>query len=247
MTDIASLWRDGDLAALRTTLAEKVRSQPAVAAHRLALADVMIVQGDLDAADKQLDIAAGQEPERAVLVALTRQLVRAAVARVECFEQRRPPELVAEADGAIAAALARLAGMPGEEEGPLAGTIDGKPFDGLRDGDDRTAGVLEVLTTTGKYVWVSLAQIVALTVDKPERPRDLVWRKAELEVRGGPTGVVYLPAIYHAGEMTDAQRLGRETDWIDQDREVWGRGLRTFLVGDEAVVLGEFESLAVVG
>jgi type VI secretion system protein ImpE len=92
---------------------------------------------------------------------------------------------------------------------------------------------------------VSLALVAGLQVHSPERVRDLVWRRAELEVRGGPTGVVYLPALYPTPPATDAQALGRETDWVEADGAVHGVGLRTFLVGDEAAALGDFTELRV--
>ena len=246
MSDPATLLREGDLDGLRTWFAGKVRAEPARAAHRVGLADILIVQGDLERADSQLDLAAAQDTSLALPIALTRQLIRAATARNETWTQRRPPELVTEADAGIAAALARLAGVGHDAlEAELSGTVDGRAFTGLRDADDRMAEVLEVLTSTGKYVWVSLAQVTSLKLANPERPRDLVWRRAELEVRGGPSGVVYLPAVYPAVTMSDAQRLGRETDWVEQGAETLGLGLRTFLVGDDALAIGEFGDLAV--
>lgn len=250
MSDPATLLREGDLAALRALFAGRVRAEPSVARHRLDFADSLILLGELERADAQLDLASGQDPTLAVPTALTRQLIRAAVARAETWEQRRPPELVAEADDGIAAALARLAGVevPSEPR-ELAGTLDGHAFAGLRDADDRTAEVLEVMTSTGKYVWVSLAQVASLSVQPPVRARDLLWRPAELEVRGGPTGIVYLPAVYPpqpgSPAPSDAQRLGRETDWVEEGDRVVGVGLRTFLAGDDAVALGEFGELKV--
>ena len=248
MTEADDLLRAGDLGALRALYATRARAEPARAAHRLALAEVLILQGELERADAQLDIAAGQDDALALPVALTRQLIRAAAARDDCFTRRRPPEQVAEPDAGLVAALARLAGAevlrdlgPGE----LRGTLDDRAFEGIRDADDRTAEVLEVLTTTGKYVWVSLARVASVVVHPPERPRDIVWRRAELDVRDGPSGIVYLPAIYHAADMTDAQRLGRETDWVEEGDLVRGVGLRTFLAGDEAVAFGEFGAMAV--
>lgn len=253
MTDPTSLLRTGDLTALRQLFAGRVRAEPGRAAHRLDLADILIVQGELERADGHLELAQQQDTSLALPVALTRQLIRAATARAETFDQRRPPELVAEPDAAIEAALARLAGVAGAADPvPVAATIDGQAVDGFLDADDRTADVLEVLTSTGKYVWVPFGQIASLRLSPPERLRDLVWRPAELEVRGGPTGVVYLPAIYHhpvqggGGEaLTDAHRLGRATDWIEDGDRAIGVGLRTFLVGDDALALGEFDELAV--
>lgn len=249
IVDISSLLREGRLAEAREAMAARVRANPANPAHRLDLAELLIVLGEYDKADNHADLASTQDPSRGVSVALARQLIRAAIWRRETFEQRRPPELVTEPDVAIAAALARLAGVE-EHEGPateLSGTIDGAAFIGLRDLDDRTSGVLEVLTSTGKYIWVQLSAIVALRPMKPERLRDLVWRPAELEVAEGPSGVVYLPSTYHApaAELTDDLRLGRATEWVEGDEGTHGLGLRCWLVGDELKALGDFAELTV--
>ena len=105
----------------------------------------------------------------------------------------------------------------------------------MRDLDDRTADVLELLTPTGKYVWAPWSQVVSLTLRPLERPRERVWRPAELELRGAPSGVVYLPMIYPAPAeaMTDALRLGRETEWVDRAGLTCGLGQRCLLVGEE--------------
>ena len=77
------------------------------------------------------------------------------------------------------------------------------------------------------------------------RARDLIWRPARLEVRDGPAGDVYLPAIYvpdasHAADTEDALRLGRRTEWREAPgAPVRGLGQRTFLVGDDDVPIHE--------
>jgi type VI secretion system protein ImpE len=247
MTDTASLLATADLTGLRQVFAARVREEPWQARHRLDLADILIVQGELERADGHLALASEQDTALALPVALTRQLLRAATARVETFEQRRVPDPVAEPDAVLAAALARLAGVEdAPAPSPVAATVDGGFVTAFLDLDDRTADVLELLTSTGKYVWVPFSQIAALKVRRPERLRDIVWRPAELEVRGGPTGVVYLPAIYHGGEgATDAHRLGRATDWIEDGDRATGIGLRSFLVDDDAIALGDFAELGV--
>ena len=110
-------------------------------------------------------------------------------------------------------------------------------FDDLRDADDLLAGSFEVLTTTGKYFWIPTERVQTLEFHPPKRPRDLLWRRASMSVADGPDGEVYLPAIYAADDaMTDALRLGRETDWREAEGgPVRGVGQRLFIVGEDAL------------
>ncbi len=113
-------------------------------------------------------------------------------------------------------------------------TIDGTVHADFRDADDLCAGVMEVLTTTGKYFWIPIARIAAIDFHPPRRPRDLAWRRASMSVADGPDGDVYVPAIY-AGSHADAAdpvRLGRETTWTET-APVRGSGQRIFLAGEE--------------
>lgn len=259
MTSARDLIRSGDLTAARATLVEAVKRAPADAAARYALAEVLILQGDWERADTHLDMASTQDPTLGTLVALLRQLVRAAVHREEVFTAGRSPDLVTEPTPVIETALRiLLEARTGEGAGALreaadeaapalTGTCDGVAFEGVRDLDDRTADVLELLTSTGKYVWAPWSQVVSLQLRPLERSRDRVWRAAELELRGGPSGVVYLPMIYPAPAqaMSDALRLGRETAWEDRAGLTCGLGQRCLLVGEEMVVLSGIGELAV--
>lgn len=245
--------RDADLDGARAAMVEAVKAAPGSAPDRLALAEVLIALGDLERADTHLDAAQKLDTTFALPVALGRQLIRAATWRNECFDAGRPPDLVTPRTAAIDAALAAIlaartgdAPAAGEAEATVSGTIDARPFDGWRDGDDRTAGVLEVLTSTGNYLWVPFEHVRGLRWMPVERLRDTIWRPAELDVADGPSGVVYLPVIYHAAaaEQTALHRLGRATDWVDGDI-VRGLGLRTWLVGDDAVSPGDFADLSV--
>ena len=118
-------------------------------------------------------------------------------------------------------------------------------FDDLRDADDLLAGSFEVLTTTGKYFWIPTERVQTLEFHAPKRPRDLLWRRASMSVADGPDGEVYLPAVYATDEaMTDALRLGRETDWRQAAAgPVRGVGQRLFRVGDDAVAMMDLGSI----
>ncbi len=257
MTSAADLIRSNDLPGARALLVEAVKRAPADASARYALAEVLILQGDFERADTHLDMASTQDPTLGTLVALLRQLVRAAVHREEVFAAGRSPDLVTEPTPVIETALRILLESRGgegaaalreaaDEAAPeLSGTCDGTAFTTLRDLDDRTADVLELLTPTGKYVWAPWSQVVSLQLRPLERPRERVWRPAELELRDGPSGVVYLPMIYPApaDAMTDPLRLGRETEWTDRAGLTCGLGQRCLLVGEEMLALSSITEL----
>ena len=185
MTTAADLIRSNDLSGARAMLVEAVKRAPADASARYALAEVLILQGDFERADTHLDMASTQDPTLGTLVALLRQLVRAAVHREEVFTAGRSPDLVTEPTPVIETALrillesrqgddaAALREEADEAAPELSGVCDGTVFTTLRDLDDRTADVLELLTPTGKYVWAPWSQVVSLAAP----PR--VWRPAE--------------------------------------------------------------------
>ncbi len=209
--------------------------------------------------DSHLDLVSTQDPSWAALVALLRQLLRAALQREDVFAKGRSPDLVTPPSPQIEMALrilmearsgddASALREAADADAPvLAGVCDGRAFDTLRDLDDRTADVLELLTSTGKYVWAPWSAIVSLELRPVERPRDLVWRAAELELRDGPTGVVYLPMTYQAppADLTDAQRLGRETEWREWSGLTCGLGQRCLLIGDDLVPFSSVGALTV--
>ncbi|MEA2769031.1 MAG: type secretion system protein ImpE, partial [Acetobacteraceae bacterium] len=86
--------------------------------------------------------------------------------------------------------------------------------------------------------WIPTECIETISFDKPKRARDLYWRRVSMSVRGGPDGVVYLPAIYGDDnpDLGDELRLGRATDWIEgSGGPVRGVGQRMFLAGQDLV------------
>ncbi|WP_309644014.1 type VI secretion system accessory protein TagJ [Phenylobacterium sp.] len=250
-----------DLGAARAMLQDRVKAKPSHVGHRFELAELLLVLGEWERADNQFDLIATQDLAYGLRVALIRQLIRGELARREVFAEGRTPDLIGDATAEVEAALKVLLELRTEGDPaavreaadlaatPLVGTIDGRPFVGVRDLDDRTAGVLEVLTSTGKYFWIPWASVRSLELKAPEHLRDLIWRPAELDVVDGPDGVVYIPTTYVAPEAdkSAAHRLGRQTDWIDERGVVRGVGLRCLLVGDDVVSLAEFSDLSLEG
>jgi len=260
----SQLYHAGDLYGAVAAAVETVKANPTDTRARGFLAELLCFVGEIARADKHLDLIADQDSAVASGVALFRQLLRGATWRHEVFNQGRPPELLGEPPVHLQTGLKALAalrdGAAGEARHLCAqlesarpstgGARDGAPFADVRDLDDIMASVLELITSTGQYFWIPWEQVISLDFAVPQRPRDLIWRKAEIAVRGGPEGVVYVPALYPGTEGVDddAIRLGRATDWPDPgDGPVRGVGLRTLLFDETDVPILDLGGIAFDG
>jgi type VI secretion system protein ImpE len=254
------LYHAGQLKQAVTAALSEVQKKPADMNVRGFLCELLCLAGDLERADKHLEVIAQQDPKLAVNVALLRQLVRAETARQQFFSEGRVPEFLDEPTPILKEHLrasvalregrgdeaARILAEIADTAPPVSGTCDEKPFDIFVDEDDLTARFFEVLTSTGKYYWVPFERVESIDFRAPERPRDLLWRRALMVCRGGPDGEVYLPAIY-CGTSTaddDGLRLGRSTIWQGGGgAPVRGLGQRMFLVGDDERPILEIKQL----
>jgi type VI secretion system protein ImpE len=235
-----------------------VQADPAHLGKRLFLFELLSFAGDLDRARAQLDgLTVDDEPFREGRQLLDAELhrrdlfargtgpgffapgpehVRLRLEAVERLREGQPleaSELIRQADDALA---------------PLGGTLNGTPFDDLRDADDLFGPILEVLAR-GVYYWVPLEQVAAVTAAPPRGARDLLWLPARLTLADGQDDEVFLPALYpHSHEGADDVRLGRATLWKQEpDGPVYGLGARTYLVGEEAVELREWRQVVFGG
>ena len=122
----------------------------------------------------------------------------------------------------------------------LTGTLNGKPFEGLYDADERFGTVLEVFGTGGVYTWVPLEQVESITMNPPQAPRDVIWRPANVTLTDGVSGDVLIPGLYPDTHLhsDDEIRLGRGTEWLGGEGEVTrGAGGKMLLTAAGAVSL----------
>jgi type VI secretion system protein ImpE len=256
----ASAWfQAGQLADALAAQVQEVKSHPADHGRRLFLFELLAFAGDLDRARKQIDAVRYDDAELETAVQAYRKLLDAEQCRRRVLRDgilpqflTPPPEhlfkrlqaidcLRANQQAEAAALLARA----DEAAPPIEGTLNGKAFDGLRDGDDLFGPVLEVMAH-GDYFWLPLEQVESLHLNPPRFPRDLLWLPAKLAVREGPVGDVFLPAQYPGSHelADDSIKLGRATDWIRAEGgPARGAGAKVFLVGDDAVNLLEWREL----
>jgi type VI secretion system protein ImpE len=242
------LYQQGKLQEAIDAQIAAVKSKPADQKLRLFLFELFAFAGEFERAQKQIDALKFDEPELLAAAVNYRQCLESELVRRRVFKEgispqflKAPPEhlkLRLEAlqqlrGGDAVAAKATL--DKAEDVTPsFKGVLNDKPFEFLRDPDDLFGPVLEVFAK-GNYFWVPLEEIDLLASNPPKFPRDLMWLPANLQVKEGPAGEVFLPAIYpgsseHADPLI---KLGRANDWLQAEGgPVRGAGLRILLVDD---------------
>ena len=261
MTDqtATDLLRAGKLTEAIAAAQAVVRKAPTDLNARVVLAELLVLSGNLERADVLLDAASTIDPSAALVASEFRQLIRADMARRQLFRDGRVPEFLSDPTATqrtqLAALVALRAGDWAEAARLAEAAESSRPrtpghhndiaFDDLRDVDDLLAGSFEVLTSTGKYFWIPTERVVSIEFHPPKRTRDLIWRRASMSVADGPDGDVYIPAVYAGDDqISEIQRLGRETDWRQAEGgPVRGVGQRVFLVGDDDVAIMELGAL----
>jgi type VI secretion system protein ImpE len=259
--DATQLYKSGQLTEAIDAQLAVVKAKPMDQGQRLFLFELLVFAGDLDRAQRQIDAIQSDQPEIVTALMDYRKLLEAERTRRQVFSNKVQPGflgpvpehvrvrllgLVKLADKASAEAATLFQEANGQIA-PLQGTLNGKAFSGLRDGDDCLGSVLEVYAK-GKYYWVPLEQIDALTMVAPRFPRDLLWIPAHLETKEGDAGSVFLPALYPGTDQeSDPQlKLGRLTDWRGED-PVRGVGVKIFFVGDDESSILDWRNLKMQG
>lgn len=256
MSNATELFKAGKLQEAVAAQVQEVKTNPADHARRLFLFELLSFAGDLERAARQIDAVKYDDPELDLSVNFYRKLLDAEQSRRRLFSQGLKPEFLIDPPDYVRLHLEAVNCLrdkrPGEAKqlldqaaaaAPVVhGQLNDKAIDHLRDADDVFANILEVMAH-GKYYWVPLEQVAALTMVPPRFPRDLLWFPARLELKEGAAGEVFLPTVYPGSyEHADDQiKLGRATDWkTDEDGPVLGVGLRLFLAGEDTLALPEW-------
>jgi len=121
----------------------------------------------------------------------------------------------------------------------IAGHVDGREFEGLRDTDDRFGSVLEAFVGPA-YVWIPFEDLRRITFAATAGVLDAAFRRARLRFADGQEIEATLPLLYPGSFAADGVfAVGLEADWPDVGGPVCGVGARVMLVGDEELPLSE--------
>jgi len=248
--------RAGDIDAASAELQGEVRRRPADARLRIFLFQLLCVRGEWNRALTQLNVAGDLDAGALLMVQTYREALRCEVYRAQVFAGRRVPMSLGEPDSWFAPLVQSLSvvaqGRAAEaasmrqaayDQAPAtAGSLNGRPFEWIADGDARIGPCLELIIS-GRYYWVPFHRIRSLTLEAPSDLRDFVWTPAQLTWANGGEAVALIPSRYPGSEAAadSALRLARRTDWQEQSPEAYfGLGQRVFITDE-----GEFGLLDV--
>jgi len=223
------LFRAGKLNEAIQALSVELRQHPTDTQRRTFLFELLCFAGDFTRAEKQLNVLVQENQQAGMGGLVYLSAMHAERVRQEMFERkeyRTPPE----------------------DEPAVGGVLNGKAFEDIEDADPRIGRRLEVFAA-GAYLWIPYAHITSLEMQPPTRLRDLLWIPALVrtgpEFRGQEMGEILLPVLTPLAwrDADDQVRLGRMTDWREEDGAVLPAGQKLFLVDGEEVPLLEVRSL----
>lgn len=226
------LYQQGKLKEAIDAQIQAVKSKPADHSLRLFLFELFTFAGETERAQKQIDVLKYDEPELLAAVVNYRQCLESEVKRRKVFQEGVAPQFLKPPAQHLTLRLEALQQLrTGDEVGAKAtleralavtpahkGTFNDKPFTLLRDWDDLLGSVLEVYSK-GNYFWVAYEDVELLASNPPKFPRDLIWLPANLQVREGPAGEVFLPVLYAGTSQCENPlvKLGRMTDVVESE------------------------------
>lgn len=258
---VKELYEAGKLSEAIEALTGDVKAHPSDARLRTFLFELLCFAGDLDRADRQLDVIGHQDAQAEAAVQVYRNILHAERSRRATYAEGEKPSFLSDPpdyvklhlealtllhNGADADAKARLDESAASRP-TVHGRIDGQAIDDFRDCDDLLAPILELIVMRD-YVWLPLEQVRELDIPAPERPRDLLWAPVRILLTDGRQQRGYVPVLYCGShEHPDDQvKLGRMTDWkASETGPALGVGHRYFLAGDEGRALLEIRRLEI--
>ncbi|KXO08356.1 Protein of avirulence locus ImpE [Moritella sp. JT01] len=253
MQEIKQLVATGKLQDAIAYCQVRLKKQPLDTDIRSAYIELLCINGELDKADKQINVLTNQAPETAIGGKNVQQLIRAQQSRVDFSQGGATAEVFSDADAELNAIVALQVAIKDNHPADIMSQCTALEAARYlhsptqpRDLDDSLAGYLEVLGTNGKFYLVKFSQITMLEWQPASSILEQVWRRVHIDIENGPSGDAFIPLTYLSSQ-SDAEKLGRETDWqpINQAEDgglimYQGVGHKMLLIGESAVQLTDF-------
>ena len=256
---IKDLIKSGELADARAQLIEKVKTSPADSAARTLLFQVLILLGEFDKADRHLDTLAVQDKTANPAYFEYKNLLLAEKERLKVIKHDALPSFLPKTPVYFDIYYQAIKKLKEENLSeavdlfqqveshisPISGTINGKPFDGIKNTDTTLAYFLETITHD-RYVWIPFEEIREVIITPPKTLFDLIWIPASITTWEGLTMNCVLPVIYpnSSSHENDLIKMGKMTEWNSLGGHfVQGLGQQVFEIDGEDMALLEIEQI----
>lgn len=241
-----------------THLESQLKDDPLNVDLKSSLIELLCINGELERADKQLNNMVQKHPDFLIGASNLRQLIRAEQSRQDCLLGKSVPSVFTESDAHIEAFMKLRVEMNQDDAQNISKTalaletarpqisitLNDQKVTEFRDLDDTLGGFIEIFGTDGKYYIAQLSNIDYIHFKPVQSLIEQVWRRVELSIKDGPCGEAHIPLVY-ANSVTDAEKLGRETDWQELTPEIMtGVGQKMWFVNDQAMPMSDFIKLS---
>ena len=239
MSSAQELLALGDSNGALNALEQQVRNDPGDPKLRVFLFQLLAVTGQWQRALTQLQVCGELDTGTLAMVATYREALQCESEREAVFAGKIAPNVYGRKEGWVVllaealaadgrgetAAAATLRARALDAAPATSGSLDGKAFAWIADGDSRLGPVLETVID-GRYRWVPFDALAKVSIEVPADLRDMVWAAAQLTFSNGSEAVALLPTRYPgSAESGDgALQLARRTDWLELGSEHF-RGL----------------------
>ncbi len=209
-------------------LAGHLRNSPTDLAARTSLFEALCFAGELDRAEKHLNLLADSNDQAKLGAILYFSAIHAERERHAMYKNQAFPKT--------------------EAKSKLSGKLNGKPFSEIRDADKDLGARLE-LFGAGAYMWVPFEHIASVRIEAPKKLRDTLWTPAFINTsknfKGDDMGEVLLPAIYPFSFTypDESVWLGRQTLWVEDEGSSYPLGQKLLIVDGEEVPFLEVRTI----
>ncbi len=259
MISSKDLIKAGKLQEARKQLVQEVKSSPGDMGKRTLLFQVLAFSGEWDKAERHLDMIGVQDTSRDTGVQVFKNLLQGERERGEVCDLKRRPSFIPKTPSYAEhyfLACEKLKEKKVQEaddlfreiatkRSVLSGTVNGRPFTGIKDTDSSLSLFLEAVVHE-RYVRIPFETIRELVISPPKTLFDLLWTSARVTSWKGLTLNCYLPVLYPNSflEEDDRVKLGRMTNWTPLGGPfIKGMGQHVFEIGDEDMAILEIREM----
>ena len=235
----------------------RAKGAPDDLAARSALWQIFAARGEFDRARKQLEMIPKLDGTWLVEAQACHGLLDAEEKRGAVFAGTEPPECLGEPPewfGQLAAALKFLGAKRVDAARILLsqvwnageavpGTLNGGPFEWVRDGDARVGPCLELIVQ-GRYLWAPWERVMRIETRPPSEIRDRLWQPAQVQLTEEGAIEAFLPVRY-PNPRNDDEAMARRTEWVELGEELYlGYGQKCLVTDTEPVGYLDLRELA---